>query len=31
LARARSRLGELSPETGHERTNDASSLPRTSS
>jgi RNA polymerase sigma factor (sigma-70 family) len=30
LARARSRLGELSPETGHERTNDASSLPRTS-
>jgi RNA polymerase sigma factor (sigma-70 family) len=31
LARARNRLGELSPERGHERTNDASSLPRTSS
>ena len=31
LARARGRLGELSPERGHERTNDASSLSRTSS
>lgn len=30
LARARDRLGELSPEKGHERENDASSLPRTS-
>ena len=30
LARARNRLGELSPERGHEKTNDASSLPRTS-
>jgi len=31
LARARNRLGELSPERGHERADDASSLPRTSS
>ena len=31
LARARNRLGELSPERGHERANDASSLPRASS
>jgi RNA polymerase sigma factor (sigma-70 family) len=30
LARARNRLGELSPERGHERANDASSLPRAS-
>jgi RNA polymerase sigma factor (sigma-70 family) len=30
LARARNRLGELSPEKGHERANDTSSLPRTS-
>jgi RNA polymerase sigma-70 factor (ECF subfamily) len=30
LARARNRLGELSPEKGHERANDASSLPRAS-
>jgi RNA polymerase sigma-70 factor (ECF subfamily) len=30
LARARNRLGELSLERGHERANDASSLPRTS-
>ena len=31
LARARNRLGELSPERGHEGANDPSSLPRTSS
>jgi RNA polymerase sigma factor (sigma-70 family) len=31
LARARNRLGELSPERGHERSDDTSSLPRTSS
>jgi RNA polymerase sigma factor (sigma-70 family) len=31
LARARNRLGELSPERGHERANDAYTLPRTSS
>jgi RNA polymerase sigma factor (sigma-70 family) len=30
LARARNRLGELSPERGHERANDPSSIPRTS-
>ena len=30
LARARNRLGELSPERGHEKANDASSLPRAS-
>jgi RNA polymerase sigma factor (sigma-70 family) len=29
LARARNRLAELSPERGHERADDASSLPRT--
>ena len=31
LARARNRLGELSPERGHERTDGPASLPRTSS